>query len=75
MIKECICIQDLYKSTYKGFAFKSGSVYRVVARMDDSWIWVIDEENHEFSFFKNYNGSTYYSFESYFLPSTSTKND
>ncbi len=45
------CINSLYKSTYKGLAFKKGKTYQVV-KEDAEYYWIIDRLGHEFDFAK-----------------------
>jgi hypothetical protein len=47
------CRQSLYKSTYKGNAFKKGHRYVVHPDPDKRLVFVVDETGHPFSFLKD----------------------
>lgn len=58
------CIKSLYKSTYKGWAFRAGKVYKVTKI--DEYYWIEDEKGKEFSFDLMGNHPDMYQFYEYF---------
>ncbi len=61
-----VCKKELFKSTYRGFAFKKGKEYQVTSE-DDKFIFIKDEKGHNFNFVKEAApGSIFYYLDDYF---------
>lgn len=59
-----MCKKDLYKSTYKDYAFISGKNYQIL-NIDREFVWLKDEENNSFNFSKE-KSNIYYNLDDYF---------
>ncbi len=59
--KSFLCIKNLYKSTYKKFAFVKGKTY--ILDFEDKYSFIFDEEGNSFSFARNKDNTSYYLFD------------
>lgn len=70
------CKQNLYKSTYKKFAFIQGKEY-TLSSVDEKFAYFIDEEKHDFNFFRDNHsiedGFGFYQLTAYFEMDTEIK--